>query len=235
MSFLPGHFPGGALGGFRPAETTWAGVIHNSSTGTTKNISCTYGPEHATRHAYCLVSTAQNAGGSSSGNINSVVFDGVTCTQLFLVQSGSFHASAWGCALPSGASGTCTLTRTTSSGFGLIRANAFTVNYLRDPLTLIEKADFISDPQADPWTLALQTIRGGVILLAIDGPGPNSGSQITTSTTGVILDDHTFGASPNTSEICSAHYDDTPTNAALSLAFDALGAGNQSGTAISLR
>lgn len=235
MSFLPGWYPGGSMVAERPAEATWAGAIANFSVGQTKTISCTFGPEHATRYAYCVINEASNANLDPSGNITDVTIAGTACTQLFLVQSGVGHASAWGCALPTGTSGNCVVRRLVGNGLDRIRASVFTVNYLKNPLTLLDKTDFVNDAAADPWSKTLITTKGGCILFSVAGPGPNSGSQVTTSTTGLVLDNHLFGASPNTSEVCSAHYDNTPTDAAFPFSFDALGAGSTQAASISLR
>lgn len=235
MSFMPGWYPGGGMVTERPAETTYAGSIADFANGQTKTIPCTFGPVHSTRHAYCVINTGRNANDSVTGNITDVTIDGNACTQLFLTQSGAFHASAWGCALPSGVSGNCVVRRLVGNGLSTIRASVFTVNYLKNPLALIDKTDFVNDAAADPFSGTIQTTKRGCILFSVAGPGPNSGSQVTTSTTGLVLDAHIFGASPNTSEICSAHYDDTPTDAAFPFAFDALGAGSTQPASISLR
>jgi hypothetical protein len=233
MSFLPGWRP--AAGRKRPPVPTWAGAISNFALGNTKNISCTYGPAHASRYAYCIVGQAVNANLSTSGNINSVSFDGNACTQLFLQQSGVGHASAWGVALPSGASGTCSLTRSVGNGFGSLIASCFTVNLLEDPLNEIDFTNYLIDVAADPWDADLTSLKDAVALACIIGPGPNSGSAvITTAPSTFAVQNSIFGASPNTIECCSAMADRLASGT-VTFATDALGAGNQVGTIITLR
>lgn len=226
---------GGVIGGPRPAEATFAGATAVFAIGQTKTIPCTYGPEHATRYGFCVIAGAINANSDTTGNITDVSINGVGCTQLFLQQSAASHASAWGCAMPTGTSGNCVVRRLIGNGLSTLLASVFTVNYLRNPLTLLEKADFISDVQADPWNVSLLTQNGGAILCSILGPGPNSSNAVATSTTGMVIDNSIFGASPNTIEVCSAHYDDTPGSAAFPFSFNSTGAGNVGGTTISLR
>lgn len=223
MNFLPGWFPAGASV-VLPPETTWAGAINDATLGNSKAIACVYGPVHSSRHAYLVVTQAQNANLSTTGNISSVDFDGIQATQLFMFQSGASHASAWGVALPSGASGTCNVIRNIGNGFAQLKASCFTVNHLLDPLTLIDFVHFASDPQDEPWTFTINTLLDGVILGAVQGPGGLTSPDL-------VIDNQTGGSSP----VTSVHLDMTPGATPFAGSTSSGGGGNQNGALISLR
>lgn len=217
----------------RPPVPTWAGAIANFANGNNKNISCTYGPEHASRYAFCVIGTANNANLNPTGNLSGVSFDGNACTQIFLQQSGTGHASAWGVALPSGASGTCTVSRSIGNGTDILRASCFTVNFLEDPLTAIDFANYLSDPQANPWTFSLASAKDAVALACILGPAtPNTATV--SDPPQMTIENSIYGASPNQVET-SSMMGQRLASGSVAFSFDNTGAGNTVGTVMTLR
>lgn len=185
------RFMGTAAIGVQPPEVIYAGTGNATSTpvNTVTASGQDIGPESASRHIFVIVRAFNANTVSDANNVTSVTIAGVAATKLYATPGSTVqHWTLWRAAVPTGTTGTISVTRSIGNGFSSCGFVVFSAYNLRNTTPNAPVLSVVPGSS----TISVDLLASGILMAMANAPGASwTGAtevvDVATSHTGALL------------------------------------------------